>query len=221
MNTVNNNNKMNKKKEKMFYTCQKCNKVYKYKYSFLCHECKKCQICSKSYDVNKKNKFLGTCSKKCKQKKSVSAKKIKKTIQKFITQKTNVFNCQVCGSKFKDRKLLYVHRKIVHRINRIEQEYPSQMKIDMQSDDDLNTIIEINKDYITSIHNKGSIKSTYNYAVSGLGDAVGKLSAHLKEIYDNENNAFKINFSFGIVLKNNRDHTFRYYIRYQQKTLLY
>ena len=89
-------------------------------------------------------------------------------------------------------------------------------------DKKLQNVYNANRSHILANHKRQGSGSVYNFPVQGLPDLVSSVDEHLKLIDRNEQNAYKINLSLGILLKKgDKDKTkYRYYIPYTNKQVL-
>jgi len=70
----------------------------------------------------------------------------------------------------------------------------------------------IHQDHILRQHEKGNVKSGYNFPTRDLSEGYNEIYKHLVKIYEDQNQTFKLNLSLGVILKNIETGDFRYFI---------
>ena len=137
----------------------------------------------------------------------------------------NRFRCRECNSFFNNRKELYNHRMTSHQVGMggdLQQD--DYMKGDVVPpwmgengeiiDQKLKDTYENHKSIILQPHDDtGNIKKVFNFPV-GNTVSLHIIDNQLRYIYKRVNNAFKINLSFGIVLKHVETGEYRYFKAY-------
>ena len=63
-------------------------------------------------------------------------------------------------------------------------------------------------------------RSVYNYPTNDLSNGMEEIENHLREIFENEQNSFKINIAIGMILRNIDNNEARYYIPFENEMLL-
>ena len=58
------------------------------------------------------------------------------------------------------------------------------------------------------------LKKVYNFPSNNLHRGFNEIRGHLHQIYNDQEHAFRINFSFGMILQNTETGEYRYYIPY-------
>ena len=188
------------------YCCWKCNQTWHSQQAYAKHllYCGKyiCSICnapfltSNALDVHVSNKH------------------------KSPPLKSKQIHCRSCSFTCYHKGDLYKHRLNQHGGgNGVElQDLP--WKEDPFQNDEIREVYNTNKSFILASHQKGKIKSTYNFPTNNLIRGYEEIESHLNRIYQDSQKAFKVNFSFGSILYNNDNHKFRYYIPYFNNRVL-
>ena len=121
--------------------------------------------------------------------------------------------CRDCNNTFKDNKELYEHRMLTHQIGlgaevqqdlyaRYDGNPPWMNENGEVIDDELKRTYGNHRPVILQPHDEaGNIKKVYNFPIDN-NLTLNEMDHQLEYIYDRLNNAFKINFSFGVILKN-------------------
>ena len=77
-----------------------------------------------------------------------------------------------------------------------------------------------NRNHIHAEHSHGDIKHVYNFPSNNLNGGFREIRGHLMEIYNDQQNAFRINLAFGMILVNAQTQDYRYYIPYYNSRIL-
>ena len=77
----------------------------------------------------------------------------------------------------------------------------------------------VNRPVILENHREGPVESIYNVPLCP-GFSMHDLHQTLKEIYDRQTHAFKINFSFGMILMHTETGRYRYFKPYDNESVL-
>ena len=70
----------------------------------------------------------------------------------------------------------------------------------------------INRRHILAGDEDSNLKKVYNFPSNNLHRGFNEIRGHLTQIYYDQENAFRINFSFGMILQNTETGEYRYYI---------
>jgi hypothetical protein len=187
------------------YICNECSKSYKYKSNLINHL---------------KNHFS-------------SARKVKEikhspnTVSRVLLQRGNVkyLHCHRCTAIFKNRSALYRHFMLQHNQSGGNlQEFPWRPNnepwlIDGKIDNDFKETYLMHMKIILQNHEIKPITSVYNFPTDNT-ITINKMMEHISYIYREENRAFKMNISFGIILRNIETGKYRYYKPYTNDSVL-
>ena len=133
--------------------------------------------------------------------------------------------CRDCNNIFKDNKELYEHRMLTHQIGlgdelqqdpyaRYNENPPWMNENGEVIDDELKRTYENHRPVILQPHDEtGNIKKVYNFPIDN-NLTLNEMDHQIGYIYDRLNNAFKINFSFGVILKNIETGEYRHFKAY-------
>ena len=189
------------------------------------YECAVCKEKFKSFQKFRKHKNESNHNKSSginKRKMNENSKKINAKISK---KKITRFRCRECNDHFDDRKILYNHRMTTHQIglggNLQQDDYAKGTVVPPWLgengeviDQQLKDIYENHKSIILQPHDMaGNIKKVFNFPI-GNNVSLHMIDNQLRYIYDKLNNAFKINLSFGIILKHVETGEYRYFKAY-------
>ena len=146
-----------------------------------------------------------------------------------------IFRCSDCDQTFVSWHRLHEHR-INHRKRQSDRElHEPPWEVDpqvqppwsAQNDDgteiidtEFKKVYEKNRDTIVAGNDMGRVRGIYNFALNDFDGNTSYLSRHLNIILSNEPHAFRINASFGIILRNVITGEYRYYCPYYNATLL-
>ena len=86
-------------------------------------------------------------------------------------------------------------------------------------DQGLRDVYEVNAPLILEQHRPGPILSVYNFPI-GNDVTVEQLVGHVDTIYGEEQYAFRLNLSFGVILRNRETGHFRYFKPYTNQAVL-
>jgi hypothetical protein len=195
------------------YECNECKKIFHYKKNLHNHRKTHLILPLLKYDNqkgsgdNKQGNILDAP-------KLNNPKKINKTI-----------HCHHCTAVFKNKSALYRHYMIHH--NQIEnqlQNLPFNLDqapwiIDGKIDQDFKMAYEMHMRLILANHKISPATSIYNFPIDNNID-INTIMKHIEYIYRQEKNAFKVNISFGFILKNIETQRYRYFKPYTNQSIL-
>jgi hypothetical protein len=130
--------------------------------------------------------------------------------------------CHACGHKCINQSELYRHRMQQHGRGEGLQPVPweeGNSPFEDEPDDSLKDEYETNIQHILKPHELGEIASTYNFPTNNLAGGVEEIMNNVRTIYATMKNEFKLNLSFGLILKNVETGKFRYFIPYRNTTV--
>ena len=79
----------------------------------------------------------------------------------------------------------------------------------------------LNRRHILAGDEDTDLKKVYNFPPNNLHRGFNEIRGHLTQIYNDQENAFRINFSFGMILQNTETGEYRYYIPYFNNKILH
>ena len=128
-----------------------------------------------------------------------------------------MINCRRCNQTFNNRKDLYHHYMSLHQTGGSDLD---QISFDhnpiLEEDEDLQKVYDTHRSFIHDTHQIGPINSIYNFPLLHTFD-VETLMQQVNEIYKNENHAFKLNLTFGLILQNRETKEYRFFKPYKNE----
>ena len=195
---------------KVVRICNTCGKEFKYKRNFekhttLCGNKPKCEKCGRTFHtIEQRDNHLTNAH--------------EENIQRF--------KCKECKQSFCNRKQLYVHQGLYHggaHEDELEvapwRDHPPWIDDAGNVNNELHDVFRANRRHILAHHRLAGISSTYNFPTSNLSGGINELTRHLRVIYEQENESFKINLSFGVVLRQVETGAYRYFVPYDNNTV--
>ena len=76
-----------------------------------------------------------------------------------------------------------------------------------------------NLTHIMADHQRGPVVKSYNFPTENLQGGVDEIMCHIEDIFEEQSNSFKLNINLVCILKNCKDHSYRYYIAYANSYL--
>ena len=137
--------------------------------------------------------------------------------------KKNHIKCSMCKEKFCDRRALHVHRGLQHGGAENLQDIPFTedkapwVKENGDIDEEIRTQYNANKRFILAPHSFGSVENTYNFPTNDLEGGVEEIIQNLQTLYEQENESFKLNITFGLMLKNITTKEHRYFVPHHNR----
>lgn len=86
------------------------------------------------------------------------------------------------------------------------------------NDDRLKQTYEANTPIILDNHQESSVSSSYNFPITN-GFTISQLMRQAEEVYDRQQNAFRLNLEFGLILRNTETDEYRYFHPYSNESL--
>ena len=152
----------------------------------------------------------------------ISTKALNSHIQRCHRNQGNAVNklykCSICKHICQNRKELYTHCMSQHGGNDV-YEIPPYVK-DLNNPE-LQAEYAINRRHILAGGEDSDLKKVYNFPSNNLHRGFNEIRGHLTQIYNDQENAFRINFSFGMILQNTETGEYRYYIPYFNNKILH
>jgi hypothetical protein len=130
--------------------------------------------------------------------------------------------CRKCDTEFDDRRLFYDHFMNVHHVGgaqvlqRVPFDSPPWQGEDGVVDEALRAVYNTHRSLILDDHGFGGMTSIYNFPITNEFD-VDTLMRHVREIYRRENQVFRINMIFGLILRNRETGEYRYFKPYRNE----
>ena len=129
-----------------------------------------------------------------------------------------VYKCSICKFICQNRKELYTHRMSHHGGNDV---YEIPPYVEDLNNPELQAEYAINRHHILAGDEDSDLKKVYNFPSNNLHRGFNEIRGHLTQIYNDQENAFRINFSFGMILQNTETGEYRYYITYFNNKILH
>ena len=135
-------------------------------------------------------------------------------------------SCRLCNCTFPNRRVLYLHQMQQHGGTFQEQTKPwgdGRAPWEGEGGDvdaDMREVYNTNAAHILRGHQTASdVDHQYNFPTNDLSGGMDEVVESMKEIYDTSLNAFKINISFGIILRHRESGQYRYFIPYRNEVI--
>ena len=126
---------------------------------------------------------------------------------------SKVYSCRLCNFRCNFKGDLYTHRLLQHGSGDSQlQPVPWEEDSDPFDNADIRQVYNVNRSHILAQHDKGNLKSTYNFPTNNLEKGYEEIQSHIEDIYEQQSTAFKINLSFGLILYNIDTKSYRYFI---------
>ena len=140
-----------------------------------------------------------------------------------------LFRCSNCRETFPNRRDLYHHRVTQHggaEVNALQQEVelvnpPWLNKQGEVIDESLQRVYDNNRLHILAPHTEGEGVRNYNFPTDDLRGGVDEIMNRVENIYQTENNSFKLNLNLGFIMRNRETGEYRYFIPYANSYLLH
>ena len=129
-----------------------------------------------------------------------------------------VYKCSICKFICQNRRELYTHRMSQHGGNDV---YEIPPYVEDLNNPELQAEYAINRRHILAGDEDSDLKKVYNFPSNNLHRGFNEIRGHLTQIYNDQENAFRINFSFGMILQNTETGEYRYYIPYFNNKILH
>ena len=179
-------------------TCKHCKKLFSTGLDARVHQniCsslkRKCSVCSKICENDKSlKKHVHFCRRKKRTHSPTTAASTSKKIRLFR------FYCRLCNEGFHNRGDLFRHRGTQHGGNSNDLQ---QFEADID-DDDLRNEYEANRQFILAPTRQSRDNTVYNFPTNDLDRGFTEIEQHLEDVFESQVNAFKLNASFGLLLK--------------------
>jgi hypothetical protein len=132
--------------------------------------------------------------------------------------------CRKCNQVFENRKMYYAHNMNVHHRGGADQlqDMPFQGVAPWEDDQgnvvdvELQRIYDMHRSLILDSHYIGPVTSIYNFPIDNTFN-VHTLMRQARFIYNRENQVIRLNFIFGLILKNRETEEYRYFKPYKNE----
>lgn len=133
------------------------------------------------------------------------------------------YRCRRCSQSFPNRRELYLHgmQKHFQTGGRALQERPwgiGQAPWETEGDPNLQRTYEANQGLILDSPEESSVVSSYNVPLKN-DFTIPQLMNHAQRIYDRQNNAFRLNLEFGLILRHTETGEYRYFRPHANESL--
>ena len=129
-----------------------------------------------------------------------------------------LYKCSICKHICQNRKEVYSHRMSQHGGHDVHEIPPH---VEDLNNPELQAEYALNRRHILAGDEDTDLKKVYNFPFNNLHRGFNEIRGHLTQIYNNQENAFRINFSFGMILQNTETGEYRYYIPYFNNKILH
>jgi hypothetical protein len=142
-------------------------------------------------------------------------------------EKHRYIHCHQCSTIFENKRDLYKHYMLNHQQIGGQQLQPTPWGEELQppwvidgvEDQDYKDTYNMHAPLILQNHKISPLTSTYNFPITNNVN-LATIMEHIKYIYGQENKTFKINFSFGFILRHIETNRYRYYKPYTNQCAL-
>ena len=131
-------------------------------------------------------------------------------------QSKKVYKCSICKHKCQNMKELYNNCMTQHGGNNFLykiSKYMEDLNIPEQAK------YSINRQYILAADEDSDLKKVYNFPTNNLHRGLNKIR-QLTQVYNDQQNAFRVNFSFGMILQNTETGEYGYFVSYFNTKIL-
>ena len=150
----------------------------------------------------------------------ISTKALSSHIQRCHRTQVNavnkVYKCSICKHICQNRKELYTHRMYQHGGNDV---YKIPPYVEDLNNPELQAEYALNRRHILAGDEDIDLKKVYNFQSNNLHRGFNEIRGYLTQVYNDQENAFTINISFGMILQNTETGEYRYYIPYFNNNL--
>ena len=115
---------------------------------------------------------------------------------------------------FSDRGQLWRHHQVQHGGDANLQSFEAEI-----DDEDVRAEYEVNRRHILAPTTSTQDNTVYNFPTNDLQGGSNELRRQLDRVFETQVNAFKLNLSFGLILKNSQTNKLRYFIPHNNETL--
>ena len=215
------------------FTCKRCNKSFNNNHKLLRHEC-----ALKIFPFRCKDCCKGFFSKN-------SLKRHRKVFcARVITNHSITKTCVVCNMEFNNASIFYNHkrkcrvlnkhkpRNRIYRCLRCSKKFVNRIKLRSHlsrhsqegsgralRDEAFLRLYKKNKHIIERGKRRGKLMDEYNYKVDN-DIQYSTIYNHLNEIYQEQEYSFKMNISFGYVLRHSETRELRFFYPHQNESIL-
>ena len=193
--------------QKNAYSCDLCGQTFARKWTLSRHQ-KQCDGTSYPCD---------SCGKNFHSKRGVHIHK--KTCNSSYKSPNKTFKCRRCSQVFPNRRDLYKHKVTQHgggdgaqNFNLVDPPWKNSQGETI--DPAFEAAYTDNLTHIMAPHREGEVVKSYNYPTENLHGGVDEIMSHIEDIYENQNNSFKLNINLGFILRNRKNGAYRYHIPY-------
>ena len=131
--------------------------------------------------------------------------------------KEKQYKCSLCNKLCSSRKELYNHRMNQHGGDDNLNFIPPY--IVHHENEELKQTYITNREHILAADYHGDIKKTYNFQTNNLHRGYRE-RGQITQIYNNQNQTFRVNFAFGMILFNNETGEYRYFVPHFNNKIL-
>ena len=128
------------------------------------------------------------------------------------------YKCSICNQLCSSRKELYNHRMNQHGGNDNLNFIPPYIVHD--ENEELKQTYIAKSEHILAQDDHGNLKKTYNFQTNTLHRRYREIRGQITHIYNEQNQAFRVNFAFGRILFNNETGVYRYFVPHFNNKIL-
>ena len=130
-----------------------------------------------------------------------------------------------CTVMCSSRQQLYIHKMNQHGYGENQQEpWNSEDGAPWSTMEDdtgrqLRSTYMLNKQHILRQNSLGAIRKDYNFPTNDLREGTDEIMNYVKYVFEQQSSSFKFNMAFGLILRNEEDEEFKYFIPYTNATI--
>ena len=197
------------------YTCSKCERSFKHLSKKTRHEgqCEKvhyqCNKCPQTF-TNVRNLLRHA-----------------QTVHPTTKEQQRMYTCRHAGCTVmcSSRQQLYIHKMNQHGHGENQQEpWNSEdgapwSTMEEDTGRQLRSTYMLNKQHILRQNSLGAIRKDYNFPTNDLREGTDEILNYVKYVFEQQSSSFKFNMAFGLILRNEEDEEFKYFIPYTNATI--
>jgi len=205
---------------KDLFRCSKCRKTFARKDYVARHE-KNCSKLVKSYSCIICSHLLSSVEEL--RKHNLIHQKSKDLTNKD-KKPTPQYKCRTCACNFPSRRELYRHHATQHGRGGLQQ-VPWEGVAPWEDEDGQTVdagwegIYNENRTHILRPHEDGAVRSEFNFPTNDFEGGIKEMMNALRSVFKQQSEAFKLNISLGLILKNKETDEYRYFIPYNNTSL--
>ena len=141
--------------------------------------------------------------------------------KKIKTEVPKAYNCRICNTHFINRHDLHIHVNQIHGGNDLQSQPWQEEEAPWRIHEGLKDVYRGNQRLILAPKRRVTKnKTVYNVVTNDLENGHKEFKDAIEEIYEQQENSFKINLMLGVILRHIVTGEFRYFTPYSNDYLL-